>query len=99
MVHDALDKIHAETPITVLINGAATGVDSIASCWAYQNGVTCESYPAQWTKFGRAAGPLRNQRMIDFGKPDLVVAFPGGVGTADMIAKAREACVPVRKVQ
>jgi len=90
MVYDELDKIHAETPITVLINGAATGVDSIASCWAYQNGVTCESYPLQWN---------RNKRMIDFGRPDVVVVFPGGVGTADMIAKAREACVPVRKVQ
>ena len=48
-----------------------------------------EEYPADWKKYGKSAGPLRNQRMIDEGKPDLVVAFPGGVGTADMISRAK----------
>lgn len=45
---------------------------------------------------GKAAGPIRNQRMLDEGKPDLVVAFPGGRGTADMVRRAKAAGVPVR---
>jgi hypothetical protein len=50
-------------------------------------------------KHGRAARPIRNQRMLDEGKPDLVVAFPGGRGTTDMIRRAERAGVPVRQVQ
>lgn len=41
-----------------------------------------------------AAGPIRNQQMLDDGKPDLVVAFPGGKGTADMVRRARVAGIP-----
>lgn len=44
------------------------------------------------------AGPQRNQRMIDEGKPDLVVAFPGGNGTADMVRRARAARIPVLEI-
>jgi hypothetical protein len=58
--------------------------------------VPIDVYVAQWKKHGRAAGPIRNQRMLDKGKPDLVVAFPGGRGTADMIRRAERAGVPVR---
>jgi len=40
----------------------------------------------EWDELGKKAGPLRNQRMLDEGKPDLVVAFPGGGGTKDMVS-------------
>jgi hypothetical protein len=50
---------------------------------------------ADWNTHGRAAGPIRNQRMLDEVKPELVVAFPGGRGTADMVRRAREAGVNV----
>jgi hypothetical protein len=49
---------------------------------------------ANWRKYGPAAGPIRNQQMLDWG-PDLVVAFAGGTGTAGMVALARAAGVPV----
>ena len=44
-----------------------------------------------WKKYGKKAGPLRNQQMLEEGKPDLVVAFPGGNGTADMVRRAKKA--------
>jgi hypothetical protein len=47
-----------------------------------------------WKRHGPAAGPMRNQRMLDWG-PDLVVAFAGGKGTADMVRRARAAGVDV----
>ena len=85
-------------PPTVIIHGAYSGADELAGKWALFNRVTELPFPADWGKLGRAAGPIRNQRMLDEGKPDLVVAFPGNAGTADMIRRARAAGVPVIEV-
>lgn len=54
---------------------------------------------ADWDGLGRKAGPIRNQRMLDEGKPDLVVAFPGDKGTADMVRRARTASLEVLEIQ
>lgn len=86
-------------PIRVLINGGAPGADRGAWLWSKRKAdVRREMYLADWGLHGRAAGPIRNQRMIDEGKPDLVVAFPGGRGTADMVRRARAAGIPVREI-
>ncbi len=50
---------------------------------------------ADWTTHGRAAGPIRNARMLAEYHPDLVIAFPGGRGTLDMVSKAERAGVAV----
>jgi len=81
-----------------VIHGGARGVDHLASTWAGVNGFDAREYSADWEAHGRAAGPIRNQRMIDEGKPDLVIAFPGGRGTADMVRRARAAGVEVIEV-
>src|SRR5690606_25211324 len=92
----ALDRFHARKgPISVLIHGAARGADSIAGQWAASRGVEALSFPANWTRDGKAAGPIRNQRMLDEGQPDVVIAFPGGGGTADMVRRAKAAGVQV----
>lgn len=75
----------------ILIQGGAKGADWLARLWARANGVRCEQYNADWIKHGKAAGPKRNQWMIDDGKPDLFIAFPGGKGTADMVSRLRKA--------
>ncbi|MEM1372475.1 MAG: DUF2493 domain-containing protein [Pseudomonadota bacterium] len=87
-----------ELRATVVIHGAARGADSFASRWAEQNGIEQESYPANWQRDGKAAGHIRNAEMLAKGKPDIVVAFSGGRGTADMVAKARKAGVQVALV-
>jgi hypothetical protein len=79
----------------VIIHGAAPGADTLAGQWAADKGIPVEAFPADWEKHGRAAGPIRNKQMLDDGKPDLVVAFPGGWGTANMCKQAREAGVRV----
>lgn len=76
---------------TFIIAGDAIGVDTIAIDWAVVNWVPFLEFKADWNKYGRAAGPIRNQQMLDEGKPDLVLAFPGGRGTQDMIDKALKA--------
>lgn len=82
----------------VVIHGDAAGADTFASAWAARRDVAQQGYPAQWEADGRAAGPIRNARMLIEGKPDLVLAFPGGRGAADMVRKARKAGVRVVKV-
>lgn len=95
---EVLDAFHGETPITRLIHGAARGADSLAAAWARSRGIPERAFPADWKKDGRAAGFVRNARMLREGRPELVVAFPGGKGTAHMVNLARAAGVPVRQI-
>lgn len=84
--------------VTHIISGHAPGADQMAEAWADERGVPLTIFPANWQKDGRAAGPKRNQRMLDEGKPDLVIAFPGGTGTADMVSRAQHAGIEVKIV-
>lgn len=91
-----MQQIDASDPhITTIIHGAAQGADQMGEMWGYKRGKNVEAFPADWAKYGLGAGPRRNQQMLTEGKPDLVVAFPGGKGTADMVRRARRAGVRV----
>lgn len=101
--HDTLcntmSSLQSMYDLKVATGGCSTGADAMAHEWATQN---CETPPkvyfAAWRTLGLRAGPIRNQRMLeDFG-PDLVVAFHGGKGTADMVQKAIAAGVTVIQV-
>jgi hypothetical protein len=94
----ALDTAHAETPIGYVIQGGAPGADFLAKLWAEARNVPCVELRADWRAHGRSAGPIRNMLMLEKGKPDLVLAFPGGRGTADMVRQARAAGVRVREI-
>lgn len=90
---DSIERIHGQ--VDVLIEGGAKGADSLASEWATEREIDVDTYFAKWDMYGKFAGPARNQRMLTDGKPDLVVCFPGGRGTANMKAIALEAGVQV----
>lgn len=96
-IHRELAKLSS---ITCIIEGGAPGADSIAYSWASEMVVECETYRADWIRFGKAAGPLRNQRMLTEGKPDLVLAFHPNIdrskGTRHMVEIARRAGVECR---
>lgn len=79
----------------MLIEGGANGADTCARHWAQRNKVQVWTFPADWDAHGTFAGPMRNSKMLNEGQPDIVVAFPGGRGTADMSRKARKAGVEV----
>jgi hypothetical protein len=83
---------------TIIIHGAARGADRMAGDWARANGLTQQAFPADWNQYGKTAGMIRNAMMLKEGEPDLVVAFPGGRGTADMVRKAKHAGVRVIEV-
>lgn len=99
-VDSALDFIHKKwDDIDVLIDGGATGADTLCRDWAYRNEVETRTFMADWKKHGKAAGPIRNQQMLDEGKPHMLVAFPGGRGTADMVSRAKKAGVTILEIQ
>lgn len=94
-VFRCLDAAHAKRPITTLIHGAARGADTLADEWAEAQEIDTIQCPANWELHGKAAGPIRNAEMLTRWKPDGVLAFPGGSGTAHMVKIAREAGLPV----
>lgn len=97
-VHDVLTKLHVEAGIAALIEGGAHGADQLARLWANTSIVPVETFEADWENQGSFAGPARNFRMLTEGRPDIVIAFPGGRGTADMVKKARKAGVQVVEI-
>jgi hypothetical protein len=96
LVHSKLSEFN---PDCVLQGGCPTGADKFAREWAARNNTICETFAANWSEEGPKAGPLRNQKMLDYGKPDLVFAFPGNRGTADMVRRAKKANVQVIEFQ
>ncbi len=87
-------ELDATMPIGLLIQGGAQGADALAVKWAESRDVPVMTFRPNW-RLGKKAGPIRNQLMLDEGKPDLVVAFPGGRGTEDMMMRANAANVSV----
>lgn len=81
-----------------VIHGAAKGADQMADAWAKRHALDVRAYRANWDEHRLAAGPIRNQLMLDEGKPQFVVAFPGGVGTADMVRRAKAAGIDVAEI-
>jgi len=88
-----LCKLQDEGYDTV-IHGAARGADTLAGEEANKIGFTVLFFPANWTRYGRAAGMIRNQQMLDEGKPDTVLYFhrnlPESKGTKDMVERAQK---------
>jgi hypothetical protein len=84
----------------VVIEGEANGADSLARQVAEELGIEVKPHRAKWEIYDRAAGPIRNQEMLDEEKPDLVLAFhhdlENSKGTKDMVQRARKAGVPVQ---
>lgn len=97
-VREVLDAVLAKHGMFTLIHGGAKGADRLAGLWGealLEKVIPC---PADWEREGRRAGLLRNQQMLDEHKPDAVIAFPGGRGTAHMVRIAKAAGVPVWEI-
>ena len=101
IIRDSLETHMYAFP--TIIEGEATGADADARDIAHDLALPVEPYPADWTKYKRAAGPIRNQQMLDKGKPDTVWAFFKNIersrGTCDMVTRALRAGLPVFAVE
>ncbi len=98
MAFKALDIIDEKYGITLVIDGVAAGADKLGHDWACYREKETLRFPAQWAKYGRSAGPIRNRQMLEEGKPDMGVAFPGGTGTEDMKSVLKAAGIKVLNV-
>lgn len=94
VMRERLARLPSDTEVC---HGAARGADNLGGYVAAGLGFPVTAYAAQWSTYGKAAGPKRNQWMLDDFKPDLVLAFPTpkSIGTWDMVDRARRAGVPV----
>lgn len=95
------EEIEKRNP-EVVIEGDCRGADRIAGQAARELGIPVEEYPAKWGTYGRLAGRIRNQEMLDEGKPTHVLAFHASLststGTRDMVARARISMLQVEIV-
>ena len=86
--------------IQEVCQGGAAGADIMAFGACRDMHIICKTFPAQWKLYGRAAGPIRNQQMLDEFKPTQVFAFHDNLeaskGTKDMVRRAKKAGIPVR---
>lgn len=86
---------------TVVIEGEARGADLMSASVAKEIGLTVLPFPADWEKFKKAAGPIRNCQMLDQ-KPDLVIAFHNDIesskGTKHCVTEAKRRGIPVEIV-
>ena len=76
--------------ITCIVHGGASGADYLAGYFARLHNIPVIIYYADWKKYNKAAGIIRNKEMLEKEKPDLVAAFPGGNGTKHMIKITKE---------
>jgi hypothetical protein len=96
---DHVARVLMELPSDwTLVHGDGTGADTLAANWWRRHGRPVEAHPANWTKYGKSAGPRRNQEMADAGA-EFLWAFPGGRGTADMTKRAKAAGIMVYSIE
>lgn len=81
-----------------IVEGGAQGADLLGRKYAQEHMLSYMTFPAQWAKYGKSAGPRRNKQMLEEGGVNLIVAFPGGMGTANMIRQGYEAGLEVIQV-
>lgn len=89
-IHAALEQVAVEYPDAVMIEGGANGADRIARHFWQEIGRMAMTIPAQWDKYGRSAGPIRNRRMLATPGVGLCIGFvqPDSKGTWDCLAAA-----------
>lgn len=101
-IRHELGRIQMNGRIARVIHGDCRGADRLAAAAALRMGIPVTAWPALWREYGAAAGPLRNQQMLDEESPTLVLAFHDDIensrGTKDLARRAEKAGVPVRIV-
>jgi len=97
-VTQTLHRLIREHGTRIVIHGGCRGADTLTENAARELGLVTKIEYADWDKFGKSAGPIRNTKMLTRYKPDLVVAFPGGRGTAHTVRIARSLNITVMEI-
>ena len=78
------------TSISEVVSGTARGADKFGEDWAKAHGIPLKKFPADWNKYGRPAGPIRNKQMAKYADQLIAFLYPDSRGTANMIKQARK---------
>ena len=86
LVCATMEELMKEMEITEVVCGCAKGADELGEIWAWSHHINVKRMPAEWDRFGRSAGMIRNHQMGEYA--DFLVAFWDGKsrGTQDMIS-------------
>lgn len=94
-----LGELFAKNEIECVIEGEARGADTMGRIAAEGFGIPVIKFPALWDKYGRAAGPIRNQQQLREGKPTHAIGFHNNIdvskGSKDMYVRCLNAGIPV----
>ena len=97
-ITESIQIAEPDAKITI-VSGAANGADKLGERFAKEKGFDVKRFPANWTLYGKSAGPVRNREMLMFAKEKkgILIAFWDGVsrGTANMIKISKDAGIPV----
>lgn len=98
LLKEKLDKIHSRKTVRLVVSGGAAGADRLAEKWAGENGIEVKVFFPDWQKYGKRAGFLRNEQIIE--SADVVIAFWDGHsrGTQHSINLAKNRDIPVHVV-
>ena len=93
-------ELHPKNGLTEIVNGDCRGIDALGANWAksYGNGLTIKTFPPNWDKYGRGAGPVRNKEMANYGDELLIIWDGKSKGSASMVKSMRELGKPVHEV-
>ncbi|SDR58524.1 Protein of unknown function [Rhizobiales bacterium GAS113] len=99
LVERELTRLHWRMPISVVIHGGGDAQAIAIEHWARMRGLAVVRYRPNWERFGHRGEILRNAFMLEDTRPDLVVAFPGGHSTADLVQRARNSGIAVLEIR
>lgn len=86
-------------PLTEVVVGGAPGTDQLAEYWAKAEGLPVRRFPADWRRYGRGAGPVRNRQMAAYADGLIALPFGRSIGTRQMIAEARKSGLEVLVIE
>lgn len=98
----AMARITMERPVAGVLTGGQRGADKMGTLWGMRHKIPTREINALWTTHGKAAGPIRNGRLVEAllqQKHPVVVALPGEIGTPDMIIRSRQAGINVLDIE
>lgn len=98
LVEGGLTAFHTASPISVVIHGGLPGIGMPLESWARRNAIHVIRYPANFT-LGKRGDSTRDEFMLADSRPDMLLVFPGGRRTAELLHEANRTQVPVMLAQ
>ena len=89
IIEEAIHNSGWRNEITEVVSGYANGVDKLGEMWAEKNSIPIRRFPANWKKYGRKAGSIRNKEMSEYGDKLIAIWDGNSTGTIDMVKQMK----------